>query len=190
MFELIEKLISKVIDLIKEHKRRQRELFEEFIMPLMSQFEHLHNNYVATFKTYIDLVANSPDELNKDHPVFAQISRDKIFSSDLRYKALSMWQVLRQEFSDLYDDEDKFLRFLRALAEYLTYLGSPAHDMERNRPRGSLLEVLSRIANSGEQTQKKKIVAENEILEKLKEMQRFYASVDREFQALKYDLLK
>ena len=190
MSVLVDKLTSKGIDLIRGYKRKQRELFVEFILPLMQQFEDLHNNYVSAFNLYVDLIANSPDDLTREHPVFQQITKDKILSNDLPNKMNSMWEVLRQEFDDPYDDKDKFLSFLWELNMYITYLGSSAHEMERIKPRGSLLEVLQEIAESEASIEQKRLFAEEEVSEKIQEMQSFYADIDKVFQLLKLDYLK
>ena len=66
MLELVEKIISKDIEIIREHKRRQRGLFDDFILPLMQQFEGLHNKFISTLKLYVDLIANSPDDFTRE----------------------------------------------------------------------------------------------------------------------------
>jgi len=42
---LIDKLISMVIDLLKEEQRLKKSMHDDFVLPLMDQFDEVHNNY-------------------------------------------------------------------------------------------------------------------------------------------------
>lgn len=46
---LLDKLIDRCIQLIKHRAEAQRNVFNDFVLPMFSEFEVVHNNYLDTF---------------------------------------------------------------------------------------------------------------------------------------------
>jgi hypothetical protein len=83
LLDLIDKLIDRTIQLVKTDKEHRKELFERFVDPVFAQFEKVHQDYLASFKQYRDLLAQP----NADRPAIIEtIRRDHLFTADQRTK--------------------------------------------------------------------------------------------------------
>lgn len=91
MFDLLLKVLDKLIDLAKYRQASDRRLFEDFVSPTIAAFEALHVDYLQTFRTYHDLVVDPTIPLNVLHPVLAKIEQDSLYSDQLRAKVATVW---------------------------------------------------------------------------------------------------
>ena len=83
LLDLIDKLIDRTIQLVKTDKEHRKELFERFVEPVFAQFEKVHQDYLASFRQYRDLLAKP--EVDRA-AIIETIRRDHLFTADQRTK--------------------------------------------------------------------------------------------------------
>jgi hypothetical protein len=57
--ELAEKLIDRCIQLLRARQDKKRALLADFVEPLMTTFDELHNLYVRTFREAHETIAGA-----------------------------------------------------------------------------------------------------------------------------------
>lgn len=87
---LLDKLIDRCIQLIKHRAEVQRNVFNDFVLPVFSEFEVVHNNYLDTFHKYRQLLKTSDKGCDLTHPIFDLIKEDIIFTKGQRLKVLEL----------------------------------------------------------------------------------------------------
>jgi hypothetical protein len=90
MLDLFLKLIDRCIDLAKRREQVNKNFYTEFIAPTFSDFEAVHNNYMGTFLRYREMLSDGKVKLDNKHPVIDLISRDSLFSNNLRAKIMAL----------------------------------------------------------------------------------------------------
>ena len=50
LLDLIEKLVDRCIGLVREQKEAKRHFLQDFVDPIYSEFQSLHDGYLASFK--------------------------------------------------------------------------------------------------------------------------------------------
>jgi hypothetical protein len=93
MLELFLKLIDRFIDLAKRREEVNRKFYIEFIAPAFADFEAVHKNYMDTFLHYREMILDNCLTLNEKHPVIDLISRDSLFSDNLRAKVSDLFRL-------------------------------------------------------------------------------------------------
>jgi len=175
LIDLIDKLISRVIDLLKEEQRLKKSLHDDFVMPLMDQFDEIHNNYIQTFIKYRETIKQGASPLNKEHPLFEEIKKDSLSSDSMRVKLRALWRVL----SDRSNNSSELMGLLEPIARYLELaVESP---IPRNAPRASITSDI--LGATKEQ-------ACSVIEEKIEQLQRDFSRVHDKHQELKMKLVK
>ena len=108
LLELIDKLIDRTVQLVKTDKEHRKELFERFVEPVFAQFEKVHQDYLASFKQYRDLLAK-PDADRAT--IIETICRDHLFTADQRNKLKALARGA---------DDTALASFVRYIHLYLT----------------------------------------------------------------------
>ena len=63
--ELIDKLIDSIIKLYKFRKESKKKLFLNFIEPIYSDFETIHNEYLKSFRKYRHILKDTKISLKE-----------------------------------------------------------------------------------------------------------------------------
>jgi len=193
MLDLFLKLLEKLLDLAKESQRVKRLLHDDFILPVMQQFEHVHQEYISSFQVYRELATSQSPAFKTDNPVFSKLESDMIFTHASREKLVAMSEGL-MPFRNKYgwSDEDKIGRFIWSMLEYIQSISDSARDRYSNAPRENILESLRRIAAGDRfhEGMSPSQEAEREILEKMWKMQDLYSDIQHVYQQARTDLLK
>jgi hypothetical protein len=89
-------LLLKVVDrfqLIRQRQESDRKLYEDFVVPAMSDLEKLHQNYLETFQSYRREIEAKTNPLTPDHPVLGKIEADSLYFAQLRSKLMSIHEL-------------------------------------------------------------------------------------------------
>lgn len=197
MLDLVLKLIDKLIELVKRREEVDKDLFSNFLVPAMTDFEAVHKSYVDSFRKYRECVADRNNALDRRHKVFDLIKEDMLDSIDLRGKVLALYQL---------EVDPVFSSFIRSIREYLDspidtkgYITEfvlqlipgvgPAANAARISLCHSLIRCMSECltANTGEDA--RRALALKLIDNKIEELKLKYNEVSKEFIKLKIRLL-
>jgi hypothetical protein len=88
--DLIFKLIEGLIQLARHREESDRKLYENFVEPVVNDFEKVHHNYLETFQNYRKMIDSESVSMDQSHPVLKQIKEDMLFSAQLRAKLKSL----------------------------------------------------------------------------------------------------
>lgn len=196
MLDLLLKLIEKLIEFSKERQRVTRSLHDDFLLPLMQQFENVQQEYISTLQNYRELISSNADNFNEDNPVFSKLESDMIYTHLSRGKLAAMLEGL-VPMIDSYNFGDEFFyidRFISAMDRYIRFITSTAGEYYRNFPREDLLQTLHKISIGESDSFYKDLTptqqADIEVLDKIKEMQQLYTSIQHSYQKAKKVMLK
>ena len=193
MLDLFIKLVNKLIEVAKERQRIKKSFHDDFMIPIINQFEAVHKEYISSFKNYRDLVSEQSPNLDKNNNVFLKLESDMIFSYESRVKLAAMCQGLNPFLERMYSpNPDNIEQFFRSLASYINNISDAGRFRYDNQPRESMLTVLEQIV-SGEYNHPNMSpsqLAERTILEKMWEMQDIYSNIQYNYQRAKTDILR
>ncbi len=196
MIDLFTKLIEKLIKLARERKQQNRALHDDFIFPLISQFEEVHSTYISSFQEYRLMIVKHAPDFDKSNEIFGRLKDDMIYSHASRKKLEAMFAQLDSVFdSNKRLSDDPIMRFIWSIAGYIHMIRDAAADRNPNKPRRSLLEFLTDLTSSDyvdydHRGMSKCERAELEIQEKMLEMLDAYSHVQSAYQEAKVKLLK
>jgi len=173
--DLIDKLISRIIELLKEEQRLKKSMHDDFIMPLMNQFDDIHENYIETFIKYGETISHGDLPLDKKHPLFKEIKKDGLSSGSMRVKLGALWRALDER----RDNSDELMRLLESIANYLQL--AVVSPVPSNVARANLASDL--IGATKEQ-------ASSVVEEKIDQLQRDFSEVQQKYQELKIKWVK
>lgn len=192
MVDLLLKLFEKLIELTKERQRINRAFHDDFVLPLMEQFEVVHNQYISSLQKYLGLVQKQSPIFDKNNSVFKEIHSDMIFTHSSREKLIAMSEGMEPFFKDhdlSHEPIDSLVRWL-----YMYMKGVPnscGGTQWRNIARGTLMDALGKIAYeqesiNGMNPQK---LAENEVIKKIEVLQEIYKEAQHDYYKFKATLL-
>jgi len=110
MLELFLRLIDRFIELAKRREEVNKRFYSEFVTPAYADFEAVHKNYIETFLQYREMILDNKLVLNNEHPVIDLVSRDSLFSDNLRYKLLDLLRL---------DIDPRIKKFISAISFYM-----------------------------------------------------------------------
>lgn len=79
--DLIDKLIDRCIQLIQWDKQSRKNLFDDFVTPVFTEFETVYKDYLESFRRYRNLLKSSNVPLAS---VIDTIQEDNLFTEDQR----------------------------------------------------------------------------------------------------------
>jgi hypothetical protein len=88
--DLMDKLIDRCIELVRQKQEVHRSLFDDFVRPALIDFDAVHNDYFASFQKYRKMIEESDRPLTLDHPVFLTLREDSLFSHGKRQKVAAL----------------------------------------------------------------------------------------------------
>jgi len=140
VIDLVDKLIDRLIQLVRYKQELSRNLFTNFVEPIYLQFEAIHQQYLTSFKTYRDLLKETNTSIES---VVDKIKEDKLFNEGQRQK---IYALSRSSDDQLIDS------FIFHIHEYLInpYDFANDYDGHKNRSglsqrwRGTLIQELER----------------------------------------------
>lgn len=83
MLEILLAVIDRLVHLVKQRQETDRQLYEDFVVPALADFEILHQNYLDTFHGYLRDI-RTERKLRPNHPVLRKIKEDSLYSEQLR----------------------------------------------------------------------------------------------------------
>jgi hypothetical protein len=86
MIELAMTLLDRLLAMVKQRQESDRKLHDDFLVPIVGDFEKLRQSYLDTFSAYRADLEKAADPLTADHPVLGRIARDAVFTAQLRAK--------------------------------------------------------------------------------------------------------
>jgi hypothetical protein len=183
IIDLIDKLVDRCIQLVKEKKEISKSLLSDFVEPAYAQFDEVHKNYLETFRAYRDSLKGR----NSSLPVLIdKIKEDNLFSDNQRSKLWSLAELCK----------DPLLgSFVQAIYEYLTnpydFIPDRNGVKERHtasqRWRTTLLGTLEMI-DPKKPNSKETAIANLDMI--VAQMQDLYATVTSKYMEVRQKLLK
>ena len=112
LIDLVDKLVSRVIELLRERKSIRREAFAERVAPIFLDFERIHQDYLSTFRSYRERL-DKTDCAMRD--IVGEIHEENLFGDHRRSKLRSLvWTTAG-------DGSDQLLsEFCNSIYRYLT----------------------------------------------------------------------
>lgn len=199
MTDLLFQLINRIIDLAKRREQQRVDFFKHFVEPAWKDFEAVHENYLATFRKYLDLVADQTVVLDEHHPVFRALEMDSLFSDAMRSR---LAEVTRVRIED-----ERVAGFVHSIVSYLRsfpensllhavlpdiYLANrdPSWGLPMCLPRISLKHELGHAARREITADERRALARMCISAAVEDLQEEYRTVLNCFGSLKSELLR
>jgi hypothetical protein len=145
MLDLIGTLVDKLIQLVKQRQETNRKLHDDFLAPILADFEKLHQDYLTSFRAYRLAIESERGAFDSTHPLIAKIEQDSLYSDHLRAKL----EPLRE-----YRGDPLFGDVLRSFAGYISggesgrlaivHGASPLSNAPRSTAITGLKEVFAR----------------------------------------------
>lgn len=89
VFELVDKLVDRIIQLAKFESEQRKKLTDEYVKPVFTEFEQVHAEYLSSFNRYRDLILTDPDP--EWIPKLREIlRRDNLFTANYRSKLMQL----------------------------------------------------------------------------------------------------
>jgi hypothetical protein len=123
MIDLFINLGEKLLELAREKQKMKRSLLDDFIAPLMKQFEDVHDQYILSYKKYRELIYEQQPEFDQNNAVFKQLDADIIFNQSSRDKLFFMTDNLRDKIDLSWPPENSVDEFIMRFIQYLSEIG-------------------------------------------------------------------
>jgi hypothetical protein len=188
---LLDRLISRCIELKKHSIEIKKNLFVEFVNPIYLDFETIHNEYLKSFKKYRSIIKSSDDFSTICDSLCENIEEDILFNATLRVKMLELTGSM---------DEDILDSFILHIKNYIfvpsdIVFGNEGIELDDGTIlitnqvyRNNLIEELKEI-NEKYNSNEKKMNALIELDKIVIKMQENYALVTSCYAKLKQKLL-
>jgi hypothetical protein len=86
------KLFKSLIDGLSLKQKANQDLYNNFVVPALANFEAVHQNYLTTLAKYQTMIQETDKPLNDNHPVMKEIANDAIFSANLRARSRALYE--------------------------------------------------------------------------------------------------
>jgi len=191
MIDLVFSLIDRLIQLVEHHQKVQKDMFEDFVEPIFSEFEKVNNQYLESFRKYREMVRSS-EKLDNSHPIFSVVEDEILMTSAQRVKL--------EELSR-FSDDPLYGAFISSIQYYMTgniesaefFIGFDKipddQEVQSNIFRSSFLQGLGEIAASASSESDKKQLALESLRYLISSLNKRYLKVSREYAELKKRLI-
>jgi hypothetical protein len=109
ILDLVDKLLDRGIQLLAHGKQMRRELRDEYVRPVFSEFEQVHSAYLQSFSRYRDFI-QATQEPSWVRDLQATLRRENLFSADSRSKVVQLAKA---------ENDDILAPFIKGICEYL-----------------------------------------------------------------------
>jgi hypothetical protein len=96
LVDLIDKLADRIIQLFNYRKQARKTLLDDYITPIIKEFEIVHDAYLDSFKEYRNLIQNAT-ELKSSSSILSTIEKDNLFTANQRAKVFELAKVAEDE---------------------------------------------------------------------------------------------
>jgi hypothetical protein len=127
MFELLAKLIDKLIELSRERSSERRQYYEVVIEPIIRELAAIHVDVMKCYRSYAECLQDTKCDFDDSHPIFQKLD------NDLRYALPARHGISRMLPRDL-NTSGEVKEFVRAVE---TYMGVQKAAQVTTDPRGS-----------------------------------------------------
>lgn len=86
MLTLVISFVDRIIQLAKQQQETDRKLNDDFLVPIVADFEKVHQNYLDSFSSYRSEIEKHSGSFDESHPVLARMQSDSLVSQNLRAK--------------------------------------------------------------------------------------------------------
>lgn len=93
LVDLIDKLVDRLIQLVKFRQEARHKLLEEHVVPIFEAFEAVHGQYLSSFAKYRKTLKTTTDPLTVSHPIFDEIRTDNLFSEHDRTRIIQLGAI-------------------------------------------------------------------------------------------------
>jgi len=97
MLDLIFRLIDRCIQLAEKRREQNRSIHQDFIEPILADFETVHADYITSFSEYRDLIFTSECPFDTDHPVITKLARDMLLRQQLRARLFAKKKLMSED---------------------------------------------------------------------------------------------
>jgi hypothetical protein len=178
-------IIDRLIQLVERQEKVSRNTFTDFVAPVMTDFDAVHQDYLDSFNRYAELLQDTTHPFDLNHPIFNAIERDRVMSRHLRGRA----RVLRASAAD----NHVFKKLAGSIEEYFGEQ-VPWVSTGQLQPGRSGRTVLANALKSLAQSENIGLPPHELALSALEnttyDLQTCYSQVLDDFQELKENLLK
>ena len=197
IIDLIDKLISRSIDLVHETEKRHRDVFNDFVNPLFQCFEDVHKDYMDTFRKVHQLISDDNpandseiEKLLRDDSLFTMTNRRKLNSLAKSEKPKivkefveAIENYLNGSFYLVYGEQGDYIDLFLEKEPNAKYAPGGS-----NRARSTLWSILRRSGHDlpAKKRKEKRLLIVGQFLQNFQEG---YANVVSEYGKLKNDLL-
>jgi hypothetical protein len=180
IIDLLDKLLDRCIQLVQRNENLDKRLFQEYVEPIFSDFEKVHQVYLDTFRQYRAVLKESTLPFTTAHPIFDSIGEDIVFTAGQRSK---VWELITKE------DDSLFSEFTLSLFQYLMDREEVDASIDGNVYRDGLIEWLMYEFERDAGEAVKKCEALRHLDRTVLKMQLQYAKVVSQYSMLRKELL-
>lgn len=193
MLEVLLRLVDRFVSLAERREKQRGEFFRNFIEPLWKDFDAVHQNYLDSFRRYLELSASAELAFDHQHPLFRVVEIDSMLLDSLREKIGSAFETLGRAPSGevemtLQELQEACLLYLLAGAEVTSVYTTPSFRTV-NGIRMELNSALRAVVNDPAPNELNRRVAELRIKECIARLQNRYAAALHKFHNARAQLL-
>jgi len=96
MIGLVDPLIEGIVRLYKYRKATKKKMFDDYITPIYTEFQKLHEDYIKSFDEYRKLIQSS-NQLNRDNELLDRVQKDNLFKAHYRIKVFQLAKIAKDE---------------------------------------------------------------------------------------------
>jgi hypothetical protein len=176
-------VLDRLIQLVDRREKVNRNVFADYVAPVMADFEAVHKDYMESLKRYGDRLQDKTVEFSLEHPIFEEIRRDRISAKHLQTRA----RVLSAS-----DGFDRRLSWFAWQISCYFWLSAEPHlpdatDYGAGSARAVLGDTLSEICERNDEDRYE--LAQKAVWHTAEKLQSGHAEVFAAFTRLKADLL-
>ncbi len=97
IIDYIIKLVKAITDGAGFQQKNKQDLYNNFVVPALTNFENLHQNYVTTFKKYLDMFEKEDVSTNGLDKLSREVELDSLLSGNLRAKIYALENYIYDE---------------------------------------------------------------------------------------------
>lgn len=117
--DILVKFYDELKELLILDSKKKKDIFTEFIVPGMKEFDDWHKSYLDSLRNYFELISDKLISISEDHPIFVKIKVDTISTGGLREKVYSYYDSVAGK--TRYTTHKDYRYLAESLIEYINY---------------------------------------------------------------------